>query len=282
MFYTNAVGTDSRHRKGEMVYHYEKRQHYILIYTKSAAMFRIEEEEFSVKKGTLLLISPDKRASYTGVWEGYCDDWINFSDPDKQLENFRIPINKPVSLQENIPVSQYLQLMVNAFRSGMSQSTRVLSQLLMALFTLIDDYMNSSLPQIAHYQKLLELREEIYASPARPWSIQELADQVSLSAAYFQDLYKKAFQVSCGSDIIQSRIEQAKRMLAQTNLTMEEIADRCGYNSPVHFSRQFRKCTGSAPSKWRENAMRENMASMTQKEENKESWIAPEYDGLDV
>jgi AraC family transcriptional regulator, arabinose operon regulatory protein len=263
MFYTNAVGTDSRHRKGEIVYHYEKRQHYILIYTRSAALFRIEEEEISVKKGTLLLISPDKRASYTGVWEGYCDDWINFCDPDKQLANFRIPINKPVSLQENIPVSQYLQLMVNAYRSGMAQSDRVLSQLLMALFTLIDDYMNSSLPQIAHYQKLLELREEIYASPARPWSIQELADQVSLSAAYFQDLYKKAFQVSCGADIIQSRIEQAKRMLAQTNLTMEEIADRCGYNSPVHFSRQFRKCTGCAPSKWRENAMGENMVSLT-------------------
>jgi AraC-like DNA-binding protein len=40
---------------------------------------------------------------------------------------------------------------------------------------------------------------------------------------------------------------------------MEEIADRCGYNSPVHFSRQFRKCTGYAPSKWRENALGENM-----------------------
>ena len=60
-------------------------------------------------------------------------------------------------------------------------------------------------------------------------------------------------------DIIQSRIGQAKRMLAQTNLTMEEIADRCGYNSPVHFSRQFRKCTGYAPSKWRENTLGENM-----------------------
>ena len=255
MFNTNAVGTERRHRKGEIVYHYEKRQHYILIYTRTAALFRIDEKEFSVKKGTLLLISPDKKASYTGVWEGYCDDWINFCDPDNQLANFRIPLNKPISLQESIPVSAYLQLMVDAFRSGMSQSDRVLSQLLVTLFTLIDDYLNSSLPQIAHYQKLLELREQIYEAPARPWSVQELAGEISLSPAYFQELYKKAFQVSCGADIIQSRIDQAKRLLAQSNLTMEEIADRCGYNSPVHFSRQFRKCTGVAPSKWRENAM---------------------------
>ena len=194
--------------KDEIVYHYEKRQHYILIYTRTTAQFQIDDEEIPVKKGTLLLISPDKRASYTGVWEGYCDDWINFYDPDNQLANFRIPINKPVSLQENIPVSQYMQLMMNAFHSGMAQRDNVLSQLMMAFFTLIDNYLNSSLPQIAHYQKLLELREEIYAFPARPWSIQELADQVSLSPAYFQDLYKKAFQVSCGADIIQSRIDQ--------------------------------------------------------------------------
>ena len=70
---------------------------------------------------------------------------------------FMIPINKPVSLQENIPVSQYMQLMMNAFHSGMAQRDNVLSQLMMAFFTLIDNYLNSSLPQIAHYQKLLEL-----------------------------------------------------------------------------------------------------------------------------
>ena len=54
MFYTYAVGIDSRHRKGEIVYHYEKRQHYILIYTRTTAQFQIDDEEIPVKKGTLL------------------------------------------------------------------------------------------------------------------------------------------------------------------------------------------------------------------------------------
>ena len=148
MFYTYAVGIDSRHRKDEIVYHYEKRQHYILIYTRTTAQFQIDDEEIPVKKGTLLLISPDKRASYTGVWEGYCDDWINFYDPDNQLANFRIPINKPVSLQENIPVSQYMQLMMNAFHSGMAQRDNVLSQLMMAFFTSVS-YTHLTLPTIA-------------------------------------------------------------------------------------------------------------------------------------
>ena len=103
---------------------------------------------------------------------------------------------------------------------------------MMAFFTLIDNYLNSSLPQIAHYQKLLELREEIYAFPARPWSIQELADQVSLSPAYFQDLYKKAFQVSCGADIIQSRYGQAgKKYKSESHILCREfILQTCKYH----------------------------------------------------
>lgn len=50
MFYTYAVGIDSRHRKGEIVYHYEKRQHYILIYTRTTAQFQIDDEEIPVKR----------------------------------------------------------------------------------------------------------------------------------------------------------------------------------------------------------------------------------------
>ena len=88
MFYTYA-GRDRKPAERRSVYHYEKRQHYILIYTRTTAQFQIDDEEIPVKKGTLLLISPDKRASYTGVWRGYCDDWIQFYDPDNPAYKFR-------------------------------------------------------------------------------------------------------------------------------------------------------------------------------------------------
>ena len=232
------------------------------------------------KRGRTPVVIGRKKDSFCASFENFAYKNLGFSDY-KELGPGEIVVLTPkncVTLSNpnsdmkictflwvyyGYPASSYEGISVEKMRYNcgerMAQRDNVLSQLMMAFFTLIDNYLNSSLPQIAHYQKLLELREEIYAFPARPWSIQELADQVSLSPAYFQDLYKKAFQVSCGADIIQSRIGQAKRMLAQTNLTMEEIADRCGYNSPVHFSRQFRKCTGYAPSKWRENALGENM-----------------------
>ena len=72
-----------------------------------------------------------------------------------------------------------------------------------------------------------------------------------LSSIYFQELYKKAFGISCGADIINSRIENARRLLSETAYTIEQIAERCGYNNSIHFSRQFKQVMGAAPSKWR-------------------------------
>ena len=49
------------------------------------------------------------------------------------------------------------------------------------------------------------------------------------------------------------RCERAKKMLEETTLSVAEIGSAVGYVSPAHFSHQFRKNTGSAPSGWRRN-----------------------------
>ncbi|MDE6132852.1 MAG: AraC family transcriptional regulator [Oscillospiraceae bacterium] len=72
-----------------------------------------------------------------------------------------------------------------------------------------------------------------------------------MSESYFQELYKNIFGVSCGADVITNRIETAKILLSNTSSSMEEIASMCGYNSIVHFSRQFKQMTGFAPNGYR-------------------------------
>ena len=47
------------------------------------------------------------------------------------------------------------------------------------------------------------------------------------------------------------RCENAKKMLAETNLSIAEIGSAVGYISPAHFSHQFKKMTGVSPSDWR-------------------------------
>ena len=47
------------------------------------------------------------------------------------------------------------------------------------------------------------------------------------------------------------RIEHAKYILTTTDLTLEQIAEICGYSNEVHFYRQFKQITGLTPSKYR-------------------------------
>ena len=51
--------------------------------------------------------------------------------------------------------------------------------------------------------------------------------------------------------INQIRIEEAKRMLLTTNLSVSEVAGLVGYDNISYFSTVFRKHTGMTPVDWR-------------------------------
>ncbi len=47
------------------------------------------------------------------------------------------------------------------------------------------------------------------------------------------------------------RIQRASDMLRKENLTMQEIADQCGFSDANYFARTFRKITGQSPGEYR-------------------------------
>ena len=131
------------------------------------------------------------------------------------------------------------------------RSKAITDNLMLALFEFIKSRYAENKSIIPHYNAILSIRQDIYANPQREYRIPSLARCAGLSSIYFQELYKKAFGISCGADIINSRIENARRLLSETAYTIEQIAERCGYNNSIHFSRQFKQVMGVAPSKWR-------------------------------
>lgn len=106
-----------------------------------------------------------------------------------------------------------------------------------------ETYANSS-----QLQKLSCLREEIYSNPQKNWNIDILSRKMFLSRSHFHMLYRNAFGISPVNDVINSRIQYAKYLLSTTpDITIEQTASLCGYNSSVHLIRQFVKVTGKTP-----------------------------------
>lgn len=67
----------------------------------------------------------------------------------------------------------------------------------------------------------------------------------------------KLFSEACGTTlekyVIAQRIERAKELLADRELTLSEIADLLGYSSVAYLSAQFKQVTGMTPSRFRES-----------------------------
>ncbi|NCB01378.1 MAG: helix-turn-helix domain-containing protein [Spirochaetia bacterium] len=80
-------------------------------------------------------------------------------------------------------------------------------------------------------------------------------DVIKVSATSRRNLeikWKKARGKTILSDIIEQRMKVAKRLLRETNATIESIALECGFNTSQRFYAIFKREVGFSPKKWRE------------------------------
>lgn len=82
-------------------------------------------------------------------------------------------------------------------------------------------------------------------------SVQYFADELHLSANYFGDLIKKETGKSAQEYIQLKVIEKSKDKLYNLDKSINEIAYELGFKYPHHFSRMFKKVTGSSPTDYR-------------------------------
>ncbi len=80
--------------------------------------------------------------------------------------------------------------------------------------------------------------------------VAELARQVNLSPHHFSMLFKQAMGVSPHQYVLQKRIEEARRQVAAGQLRLSEVALNLGFSDQSHFSRAFRKMTGTTPTRY--------------------------------
>lgn len=78
-----------------------------------------------------------------------------------------------------------------------------------------------------------------------------LSNMVFMNPDYFARLFKKETGVSIGAYILNRRIHMAKKYLLQTDMTINEIALKIGYDNFSYFSHVFREKTGVSPNEYR-------------------------------
>jgi AraC-like DNA-binding protein len=100
--------------------------------------------------------------------------------------------------------------------------------------------------------RISEAIRQIHADPSQSWSVDHLAALVALSPSRFAARFREATGQSVMSYVAAWRVNVACRMLRDTSMQMELIAERVGYGSLPAFSRAFKTLVGIAPTAWRD------------------------------
>lgn len=87
------------------------------------------------------------------------------------------------------------------------------------------------------------------------WSVGMVCRQLSVSKTYFHRIYVNAFGTTFTQDVIESRLLYASQLLADTDLSVSAVAEKCGYESDAYFMRQFRQHRGCTPTEYRKRRL---------------------------
>jgi len=94
---------------------------------------------------------------------------------------------------------------------------------------------------------LHQLWESVNATPGAPWKLADLAQQLSVSIRQFQRLMREHYDLTSEQMLLRIRMEHARELLAATDLSMEMISERVGYQSVYSFAKAFKRHFGEPP-----------------------------------
>lgn len=91
----------------------------------------------------------------------------------------------------------------------------------------------------------------INANYSKKISLANLCDNIHMSKYHFCRRFKSMMGITVADYLRETRISNAKSMLADSKMSIDEIADACGFSSLSYFSQIFKSCVGMSASQYR-------------------------------
>jgi transcriptional regulator GlxA family with amidase domain len=101
-------------------------------------------------------------------------------------------------------------------------------------------------------KRIIELMQD---DPSRTFTLDQMAESVNLSPAYFCCLFKSITGTSPAKYLKSLRMQRAATLLTTTFLSVKEVVRRVGCMDESHFVRDFKRIYGVTPSEYRNRSV---------------------------
>ena len=88
-------------------------------------------------------------------------------------------------------------------------------------------------------------------------SVEDIADFCNINRSYLNRLFKESTGKTLQNFLMYYRMNRAAELLKVSELTVNEIGKRCGYQNQLHFSRAFKTIFGLSPMQWKKQEKEE-------------------------
>ena len=177
--------------------------------------------------------------------------------PEHQLSSSIYTIDKNIVTAAGGTAAADLILHLIGQHYGVDLANAIADQMIYASIRNENDTQRLSIPTrigVRHPRlaSVLELMEESLEEPISPSS---LADKVGLSTRQLERLFRRYLDRSPKRYYMELRLQKARNLLVQTDMTVINVALACGFSSPSHFSKCYRNYFSTTP--YREKGSRE-------------------------
>lgn len=229
---------------------------YQIIYcTRGSGVLKLGEETYNIGAGDAFYLPPQVPHEYYPVGDIWETHWITFDGREfpQLLEHIRLDKAKVFHINDLNAVDAIFKKIVYLMKTNYyycgHQCSAHLYQFLIELNRVVN-LQNGSQDS----QKLNQLQpviDYINNNYQKELTLVELAELIDLSPQYLCRLFKECLNLRPFEFLARKRIQQAKMLLLEDKLNINEIAAKVGYNDCSYFCAVFKKHEMLSPAEFR-------------------------------
>ncbi len=213
------------------------------------------EHTYEIHKGCILIAKPGKRRYNIHPYHTLFTHFYATGDLEEKL------MELPECFYCSNPQKMYDMFVEMIYLREQQNEMMFYSKMLSFFDFLFRDVKLQKQAGDTYTEMIATAKKYIEKNFAEPLKLKDIAAKVHLSEIYFHNRFSQVVGVSPHQYLIHCRIENAKKLLWNTEISICDVAERCGFGSQQYLNKVFKKETGLTPAAYRKRFLEKHMSS---------------------